>query len=136
MVCVIPEYVFQFLEFFVNAACQRVLLLDTLESLSHHIPLSLFRKLLQNIPTFILISMRTMIMIYIANVMEAIKAGIKGLHETEWGTRRNAPLESTVAVINDFMPEIKINVNESSLYSVSKLVETFTGYRIPRTNQL
>jgi D-citramalate synthase len=29
------------------------------------------------------------------------------------------------------MPEIKINVNESSLYSVSKLVETFTGYRIP-----
>jgi D-citramalate synthase len=41
----------------------------------------------------------------------------------------NAPLESTVAVINDFLPEIKINVKESSLYSVSKLVET--GYRIP-----
>jgi D-citramalate synthase len=29
------------------------------------------------------------------------------------------------------MPEIKINVKESSLYTVSKLVETFTGYRIP-----
>jgi D-citramalate synthase len=28
------------------------------------------------------------------------------------------------------LPEIKINVKES-LYSVSKLVETFTGYRIP-----
>jgi hypothetical protein len=27
----------------------------------------------------------------------------------------NAPLESTVAVINDFLPEIKINVKESSL---------------------
>jgi D-citramalate synthase len=64
--------------------------------------------------------------------METIKAGIKG---TCYGKRNgeragNAPLESTVAVINDFMPEIKINVNESS-YSVSKLVETFTGYRIP-----
>jgi D-citramalate synthase len=46
------------------------------------------------------------------------------------GERGNAPLESTVAVINDFLPEIKI-VKESSLYSVSKLVETFTGYRIP-----
>jgi D-citramalate synthase len=43
----------------------------------------------------------------------------------------NAPLESTVAVINDFMPDVKINIKESSLYSVSKLVETFTGYRIP-----
>jgi D-citramalate synthase len=57
--------------------------------------------------------------------MEAIKAGIKGLHVTVNGMERagNAPLESTVAVINDFLPEIKINVKES-LYSVSKLVET------------
>jgi D-citramalate synthase len=70
----------------------------------------------------------------IANVMEAVKAGIKGLHVTVNGMGEragNAPLESTVAVINDFMPDIKININESSLYSVSKLVETFTGYRIP-----
>jgi D-citramalate synthase len=39
--------------------------------------------------------------------MEAIKAG-KGLHVTvtEWERAGNAPLESTVAVINDFMPEI------------------------------
>jgi D-citramalate synthase len=32
------------------------------------------------------------------------------------GNELNAPLESTVAVINDFLPEIKINVKESSLY--------------------
>jgi D-citramalate synthase len=30
-----------------------------------------------------------------------------------------------------FLPHVAINVKESSLYSVSKLVETFTGYRIP-----
>jgi D-citramalate synthase len=74
----------------------------------------------------------------IANVMEAIKAGLRiACYGKRNGERAgNAPLESTVAVINDFMPEIKINVNESSLYSVSKLVETFTGYRIPATNQL
>jgi D-citramalate synthase len=29
------------------------------------------------------------------------------------------------------LPHVAINVKESSLYSVSKLVETFTGYRIP-----
>jgi D-citramalate synthase len=55
--------------------------------------------------------------------MEAIKAGIQGLHVTNGMGERagNAPLESTV--INDFMPEIAINVKESSLYTVSK-VET------------
>jgi D-citramalate synthase len=43
----------------------------------------------------------------------------------------NAPLASVVAVINDFMPEIEINVEESSLFKVSKLVSTFTGFGIP-----
>ena len=70
----------------------------------------------------------------VANVMEAVKSGIHGLHVTVNGMGEragNAPLESTVAIINDFMPDVRINVKESSLYSVSKLVETFTGYRIP-----
>jgi D-citramalate synthase len=43
----------------------------------------------------------------------------------------NAPLASVVAVINDFMPEVKISVNEASLYKVSKLVSAFTGIAIP-----
>jgi D-citramalate synthase len=70
----------------------------------------------------------------VANVIEAVKSGIHGLHVTVNGMGEragNAPLESTVAVINDFMPDVSINVKESSLYSVSKLVETFTGYRLP-----
>jgi D-citramalate synthase len=42
----------------------------------------------------------------------ALKAGVHGLHVTVNGMERagNAPLESTVAVINDFMPEIEISV--------------------------
>ena len=43
----------------------------------------------------------------------------------------NAPLASTIAVINDFLPEIDTRVQESSLYKVSKLVSTFTGFGIP-----
>ena len=43
----------------------------------------------------------------------------------------NVPLASMVAVINDFVPEVKVNINEKALYRVSKLVETFTGFRIP-----
>jgi D-citramalate synthase len=43
----------------------------------------------------------------------------------------NAPMASAIAVINDFLPEVDIALKESSIYSVSKLVETFSGIRIP-----
>ena len=70
----------------------------------------------------------------VANVLEAVKAGADGLHLTVNGMGEragNAPLASAVAVINDFVPEVEIGVREQSLYKVSKLVETFTGFRIP-----
>ncbi len=66
--------------------------------------------------------------------MEAIKAGCHGLHLTVNGMGEragNAPMASAIAVINDFMPEIEVAVNESSLYKVSKLVSAFTGFGIP-----
>jgi D-citramalate synthase len=43
----------------------------------------------------------------------------------------NAPMASVAAVIKDFLPNIHINLNEESLYKVSKLVSAFTGFRIP-----
>ena len=70
----------------------------------------------------------------VANVLEAVKAGADGLHLTINGMGEragNAPLASVVAVINDFLPQVKISVKEKSLYTVSKLVETFSGFRIP-----
>lgn len=70
----------------------------------------------------------------VANVLEAVKAGSDGLHLTINGMGEragNAPLASVVAVLNDFVPEVHTGVNEESLYSVSKLVETFSGFRIP-----
>ena len=66
--------------------------------------------------------------------MEAIKSGIQGLHLTVNGMGEragNTPLASLVAVVNDFMPGIEVNINETSLHKVSLLVATFTGFRIP-----
>ena len=67
--------------------------------------------------------------------MESLKAGAKGLHLTVNGMGEragNAPLASVVAVINDFFKdEVEIQVKETSLYSISKLIETFSGVRIP-----
>ncbi len=69
-----------------------------------------------------------------ACVLESVKAGINGLHLTINGMGEragNAPMASAIAVINDFLPEIEISLKESSIYQVSKLVETFSGVRIP-----
>ncbi len=66
--------------------------------------------------------------------MAALKAGADGLHLTVNGMGEragNAPMASTIAVINDFMPHIKIDINEKFLYTVSKLVENFSGIMIP-----
>jgi D-citramalate synthase len=43
----------------------------------------------------------------------------------------NAPLASAVAVLHDFLPNVKTGVVEKSLYQVSRLVETFSGFRVP-----
>jgi len=66
--------------------------------------------------------------------LEAVKAGISGLHLTVNGMGEragNAAMASAVAVIKDFAPEVEIQLRESSIYKVSKLVETFSGVRIP-----
>ena len=70
----------------------------------------------------------------VANAMEAVKAGVHGLHLTVNGMGEragNAPLASVVAVLNDFIPSVTTNIKEKALYKVSQLVSTFTGFRIP-----
>lgn len=74
----------------------------------------------------------------IANVFHAIKAGIKCVHTTVNGLGEragNAPLSSVIATIKDHL-EMKTNVNESELNKVSKLVESFSGIRIPTNKPL
>ncbi len=69
-----------------------------------------------------------------ANVLEGVKAGARGVHLTINGMGEragNTPLASAIAVLNDFVPFVKTNVAEAALYRVSKLVETFSGFRIP-----
>jgi len=65
--------------------------------------------------------------------MEAIRAGCDGLHLTINGMGEragNTPLSSAVAAIRDFMPNIKINVDEKNLFKASKLISTFSGQTV------
>lgn len=131
-----PEYVFKFLDFLVTLPLERILLPDTLGVLTHYQTFDYFSQITAKYPdTHFDFHAHNDYDLSVANVMEAIKAGAKGLHLTVNGMGEragNAPMASVVAVINDFFKdEVEIQVKETSLYSVSKIIETFSGIRIP-----
>ena len=130
-----PEYVFQYLDFLATQPVKRVLLPDTLGVLTHTETFTYLSQIVEKYPSLhIDFHGHNDYDLSVANVMEALKAGCHGLHLTVNGMGEragNAPLASVVAVINDFLPNIKIGVVETSLYKVSKLVSAFTGFRIP-----
>jgi len=130
-----PEYVYQYLDFISTQPVKRILLPDTLGVLIPSETFEYISEITKRYPGIHFdFHAHNDYDLSVANVMESLKAGIHGLHVTVNGMGEragNAPLASTIAVINDFMPEIEIGVKETSLFSVSKLVETFTGYRIP-----
>jgi D-citramalate synthase len=130
-----PEYVFQSLDFLVTQPVKRILLPDTLGILTPSESYTFVKSIVDRYPdSHFEFHAHNDYDLSVANVMEALRAGAHGLHLTVNGMGErtgNAPLASTIAVINDLMPEFKTSVNERSLYTVSKLVETFSGVRIP-----
>jgi (R)-citramalate synthase len=69
----------------------------------------------------------------VANVFEAVKAGVKGIHVTVNGLGEragNAPLSSVLAVMHDHL-KTETHIKEDQINSVSKVVETYSGIRIP-----
>ena len=131
-----PAYVFEFLDFLITQPVVRILLPDTLGVLTHTETYEYFSKITTKYPTVHFdFHAHNDYDLSVANVMESIKAGAKGIHLTVNGMGEragNAPLASVVAVINDFFKdEVEIQVKETALYSVSKLIETFSGVRIP-----
>ncbi|MCJ7468021.1 MAG: 2-isopropylmalate synthase [Maribacter sp.] len=129
------EYVFKFLEFLSTQPIKRVLLPDTLGILTYFETYNFLSEIIKKYPGMHFdFHGHNDYDLGVANVMEAVKAGCHGLHLTVNGMGEragNAPMASAVAVIKDFLPEVEIGINESSLYKVSKLVSAFTGFGIP-----
>ncbi|APU11454.1 alpha-isopropylmalate synthase regulatory domain-containing protein [Cellulophaga lytica] len=128
-------YVYQFLDFLSHQPIKRVLLPDTLGVLTHTETFTYISELVKKYPNLHFdFHGHNDYDLSVANVMEAIKAGCHGLHLTINGMGEragNAPMASVVAVINDFLPDVEIDLKETSLYKVSRLVSTFTGFGIP-----
>ncbi len=129
------EYVIEFLDFLRTQPIERILLPDTLGVLTPEETFEFFSKLRNKYSELHLdFHAHNDYDLGVANVMQAVKAGADGLHLTINGMGEragNAPLASVIAVIKDFLPDVKVTINESSLNKVSKLVETFSGFRIP-----
>lgn len=73
-----------------------------------------------------------------ANVFAAIKAGITGVHTTLNGLGEragNVPLSSVIGVVKDHF-HYEMSVNEEKLYHASKMIESFSGIRIPANKPL
>ena len=129
------EYVFEFLEFLATQPIKRIMLPDTLGVLTPSESYDYVSEIRKKYPTLHFdFHAHNDYDLSVANVLEAVKAGADGLHLTVNGMGEragNAPMASVVAVINDYLPTIEVGINEKALYSVSKLVETFSGIMIP-----
>ncbi|WP_341836004.1 alpha-isopropylmalate synthase regulatory domain-containing protein [Chitinophaga pollutisoli] len=129
------EYVFQYLDFIATQPVRRVMLPDTLGILTPAESYDFLAEIVQRYPKLHFdFHAHNDYDLGTANVLEGVRAGVQGIHLTINGMGEragNAPLASAIATLNDFMPGVKTNVAEKSLYSVSKLVETFSGIRVP-----
>lgn len=130
-----PDYVFSFLDFLSTQKVKRILLPDTLGILFPSEAKRYLTQIVERYPNqHFDFHGHNDYDLSVANAMAAVESGVHGLHLTVNGMGEragNTPLASVVAAINDFMPDIKTRVNESALYKVSRLVATFTGFRIP-----
>jgi len=73
-----------------------------------------------------------------ANVFAAIQAGISGIHTTVNGLGEragNVPLSSVIGVVKDHF-KYDMSIREDRLYHVSKMIETYSGIRIPANKPL
>ncbi|MGL4630538.1 MAG: alpha-isopropylmalate synthase regulatory domain-containing protein [Leadbetterella sp.] len=135
-----PEYVFQHLDFTTKLGLKRIMLPDTLGVLTPSKTYEYISQIIKKYPeTHFDFHAHNDYDLSVANVMEAIKAGAKGIHLTANGLGEragNAPLASTIAVVKDFMPEYTLGVDEKALYKISKLVEGYSGIRIPQNKPI
>ncbi|AQG82038.1 alpha-isopropylmalate synthase regulatory domain-containing protein [Spirosoma montaniterrae] len=130
-----PDYVLQFIDFLQTQPIRRVLLPDTLGVLTPAETYQFIALLVGRYPQLHFdFHAHNDYDLSVANVLEGIRAGVHGIHLTVNGLGEragNAPLASTLAVLRDFVPGVQMGVAEKSLYKVSKIVETFSGLRIP-----
>ena len=129
-----PEYVYQLIDSLCDLPIKRYMLPDTLGILNPFQTSEFCRDMLTRYPDIHFdFHAHNDYDLAVANVFAAVQAGIHGVHTTVNGLGEragNAPLTSVLAVIHDQLKK-QTNAREDKMYQISKLVETYSGIRIP-----
>jgi D-citramalate synthase len=128
------EYVFFLIESLKDENIQRFMLPDTLGILNPEQTFNFCKKIIDRYPSLRFdFHAHNDYDLAVANVFSAVKAGITGIHTTINGLGEragNAPLSSVIGVLRDLL-HTETGINEFEITKASKIIETFSGIRIP-----
>jgi D-citramalate synthase len=128
------EYVLYMIDSLMNENIERFMLPDTLGILNPEQTYTFCKKIIDRYPSLNFdFHAHNDYDLAVANVFSAVKAGIKGIHTTVNGLGEragNAPLSSVIGVLRDQL-FAETGINEYEITKVSKIIETFSGIRIP-----
>lgn len=129
-----PKYIYQLVEALRETEVERFMLPDTLGVLNPLEVISDMRKMMKHFPELRFdFHAHNDYDLAISNVLAAVLSGCRGIHTSVNGLGEragNAPLASVQAILKDHF-EASTNIDESKLYGVSKLVESYSGIVIP-----
>ena len=128
------EYVFFMLDNLKSESIVRFMLPDTLGILNPEQTFDFCKKVVDRYPSIHFdFHAHNDYDLAIANVFAAVKAGVNGIHTTLNGLGEragNAPLSSVIGVLVDQL-HAETGINEFEITKASKIIETFSGIRIP-----
>jgi len=128
------EYVFFMIESLKEEKVKRFMLPDTLGVLNPDQTYEFCKKTIDRFPSLRFdFHPHNDYDLAMANIYASVKAGIHGVHTTINGLGEragNAPLSSVIGVLRDQLG-VETSINEYEITNVSKIVETFSGIRIP-----
>lgn len=129
-----PAYVFQMVDVLAGRSIKRIMLPDTLGILNPDQVFHFCSRMTSRYPGVRFdFHPHNDYDLAIANTFSAVKAGIEGVHTTVNGLGEragNAPLSSIIALLKDHLNAVT-GVDEYEIMHVSRMVEKFSGIRIP-----
>ena len=134
-----PDYVMFLTDNLINTPVKRIMLPDTLGILNHYQVEEFCRVMVERYPaTHFDFHAHNDYDMAASNVFAAVKAGIHGIHTTVNGLGEragNVPVASVLGILNDHLKRSN-TLDETKLDHVSRMVESFSGLRIPANKPL
>jgi D-citramalate synthase len=134
-----PDYVYFLADTLKDQPLRRLMLPDTLGILNYEQTYEFCSKMLERYPDLhIDFHAHNDYDLATANVFASVRAGVHGVHTTVNGLGEragNVPISSVMGILSDHL-KIETNVDESKLTKISRLVESFSGIRVPENKPL